>query len=139
MRNVFRVFWRDVKRIAKVPQAWLVILFLIVLPSLYTWFNVLGFWDPYENTGNLRVCVVNEDAGAHDDTLGDLQLGDDVVAQLEENDQLGWAFVTREEGMKELESGKTYALFIIPEDFSSDVTTLLSGDFKQPPARVLRE
>ena len=34
--------------------------------------------------------------------------------------------------MKELESGKTYALFIIPEDFSSDVTTLLSGDFKQP-------
>ena len=132
MRNVFRVFWRDVKRIAKVPQAWLVILFLIVLPSLYTWFNVLGFWDPYENTGNLRVCVVNEDAGAHDDTLGDLQLGDDVVAQLEENDQLGWAFVTREEGMKELESGKTYALFIIPEDFSSDVTTFLSGDFKQP-------
>lgn len=132
VRNVFRVLWRDVKRIAKVPQAWLVILFLIVLPSLYTWFNVLGFWDPYENTGNLRVCVVNEDAGAHDDTLGDLQLGDDVVAQLEENDQLGWAFVTREEGMKELESGKTYALFIIPEDFSSDVTTLLSGDFKQP-------
>ena len=55
MRNVFRVFWRDVKRIAKVPQAWLVVLFLIVLPSLYTWFNVLGFWDPYENTRKLPV------------------------------------------------------------------------------------
>ncbi len=46
MRNVFRVFWRDVKRIAKVPQAWLVVLFLIVLPSLYAWFNVLGFGIP---------------------------------------------------------------------------------------------
>lgn len=132
MRNVFRVFWRDVKRIAKVPQAWLVVLFLIVLPSLYAWFNVLGFWDPYENTGNLRVCVVNEDAGAHDETLGDLHLGDDVVDELKRNDQLGWTFVTREEGMDEIESGRAYALFVIPENFSSDVTTLLTGDFKQP-------
>ncbi len=132
MRNVFRVFIRDVKRIARVPQAWLVVLFLIVLPSLYTWFNVLGFWDPYENTGNLRVCVVNEDAGAYDETLGELNLGDQVVSQLEENQQLGWTFVSRDEGMRQVESGEAYALFVIPESFSADVTTLLTGDFRHP-------
>ena len=132
MGNVLRVFWRDVKRIAKVPPAWLVVLFLVVLPSLYTWFNVMGFWNPYENTGDMRVCVVNEDVGASNEMLGDIKLGDQVVDELKSNDQLGWQFMGRDEAMEEVESGRAYAAFVIPEDFSADVTTLLSGDFEQP-------
>ena len=61
VHNVFRVLMRDLKRIAKAPASWVVILVLIALPSLYTWFNVVGFWNPYNNTGALKVCVVNED------------------------------------------------------------------------------
>ena len=128
MRNVLRVFARDVKRVAKVPAAWLVALFLIVLPSLYTWFNVAGFWDPYGHTDNLRICVANEDAGAHSEVLGDLDLGDQVVAQLEGDHQLGWDFTDREKAIAAVESGSAYAAFVIPEDFSADVATLLSGD-----------
>ena len=132
MGNVLRVFWRDVKRIAKVPPAWLVVVFLIVLPSIYTWFNVIGFWNPYENTGNMRVCVVNEDRSVEDETLGHLDLGAQIVGELESNDQLGWFFVDREEAMREVESGEAYAAIVIPEDFSTDMTTILSGDFQRP-------
>lgn len=132
MGNVLRVFARDVKRIAKVPAAWLVALFLIVLPSLYTWFNVLGFWNPYENTGNLRICVVNEDEGAHDDILGDLDLGAQIVDQLKDDHQLGWDFVDRDQAMQAVESGQAYATFVIPQDFSSDMATILTGDFTAP-------
>lgn len=64
MKNVFRVLKRDILRLLKVPPAMVVIIALLVLPSLYTWYNVLGFWDPYESTGHLHVCVVNEDEGA---------------------------------------------------------------------------
>ena len=128
MGNVLRVLARDVKRVAKVPAAWLVALFLIVLPSLYTWFNVAGFWDPYGNTANLRICVVNEDAGAHDETLGDLDLGAQVVAQLHDDDQLGWDFTDRDQAMEAVEAGRAYAAFVIPEDFSADVATLLTDD-----------
>ena len=67
--NVFRIFLRDIKRLAKVPPAWLVVIFLMVLPSLYSWLNIIGFWNPYDNTSNLRVCMVNEDAGAYDEML----------------------------------------------------------------------
>ncbi|WP_392391630.1 YhgE/Pip family protein [Slackia piriformis] len=130
--NVLRVFWRDVKRIAKVPPAWLVVVFLIVLPSIYTWFNVIGFWNPYENTGNMRVCVVNEDKSVEDETLGHLDLGAQIIGELENNDQLGWSFVDREEAMREVESGEAYAAIVIPEDFSADMTTILSGDFQRP-------
>ena len=69
MGNVARVFLRDARRLAHTPATWAVVLCLIVLPSLYTWFNVAAFWNPYDNTGNLRVCVVNEDAGVDDKTL----------------------------------------------------------------------
>lgn len=132
MGNVLRVFWRDVKRIAKVPPAWLVVVFLIVLPSIYTWFNVIGFWNPYENTGNMRVCVVNEDKSVEDETLGHLDLGAQIIGELESNNQLGWSFVDREEAMREVESGEAYAAIVIPEDFSADMTTILSGDFQRP-------
>ncbi len=127
-----RAFKRDVKRLFKAPAALVVVLVLIILPSLYTWFNVAGFWNPYENTGNLRVCVVNEDKGASTDLTGELDLGSQIVGQLEENDQLGWVFTDRSTAMEEVRSGKSYAAFIIPSDFSEDITTLLTGDFVAP-------
>ena len=132
MGNIARVFLRDVKRLAKAPAAWSVVLFLIVLPSLYTWFNVAAFWNPYDNTGNLRVCVVNEDAGANDETLGHLDVGAQLVEGLQENDQLAWQFTTRDEALAEVEAGRAYAAFIIPAEFSADVATLTTGSFKQP-------
>lgn len=132
MGNVLRVFKRDVFRLFKAPAALVVVVVLIILPSLYTWLNVIGFWDPYGNTGNLRVCVVNEDAGASSDITGDLDLGAQIVDELKSNDQLGWTFVDRETAMKEVESGKSYASFIIPKDFSSDFITLITSNPQRP-------
>ena len=131
MGNVARVFLRDARRLAHTPATWAVVLCLIVLPSLYTWFNVAAFWNPYDNTGNLRVCVVNEDAGVDDKTLGHLDVGEQLVAELHENNQLNWAFTTREEALADVDAGRAYAAFIIPESFSADIATLTTGDFTQ--------
>ena len=132
MKNVLRVLKRDFLRILKAPASIVIVLALIVLPSLYTWFSVVGFWDPYGNTGNLRVCVVNEDAGSSSDLTGAINLGDMVVEQLHDNDQLGWDFVDYDTAMEAVKSGHAYAAFVLPRDFSADLLTLLSGDFQQP-------
>ena len=132
MHNVLRVWKRDIIRLFKAPAALVVVGALIVLPSLYTWFNVIGFWNPYENTGNLRVCVVNEDAGAESDLMGKLDIGSQIVESLKGNDQLGWAFVDRETAESEVMSGSAYAMFVIPEDFSRCFTTLLDEGSKRP-------
>ena len=132
MSNVLRVLKRDVLRILKAPASIAVVLVLVLLPSLYTWFNVVGFWDPYNNTGNLRICVVNEDAGSSSDLTGELNLGDMVIDQLAENDQLGWDVVDRDTAIEAVKTGNAYAAFIMPSDFSSDLLTLLTGDFQQP-------
>lgn len=132
MRNVWLVLKRDILRLLKTPPALVVVLFLVVLPSIYTWYNVAGFWDPYGNTGALRVCVVNEDTGGSSELTGQLDVGDQVVDGLKENDQLDWQFVSRDQAMEELESGKSYAVFVIPEDFTEKLLTLTTGDFERP-------
>ena len=55
MRNVLKILKRDLLRLLKTPQALVVVFALMVIPSLYTWYNVIGFWNPYDNTGNLTV------------------------------------------------------------------------------------
>ena len=66
------------------------------------------------------------------ETLGHSIFGAQIIGELENNDQLGWSFVDREEAMREVESGEAYAAIVIPEDFSADMTTILSGDFQRP-------
>lgn len=132
MGNIMRVLKRDVLRLFKAPAALVVVAVLVILPSLYTWFNVAGFWDPYNNTGNLRVCVVNEDTGATTDLTGSLNLGDQIMEELDSNTQLGWTRTDRATAMEEVESGKAYAAFVIPENFSQNLASLLTGDFQQP-------
>lgn len=106
MKNVFRVLKRDILRLLKVPPAMVVIIALLVLPSLYTWYNVLGFWDPYESTGHLHVCVVNEDEGADSELTGHIDVGQMIVDELHGNDQLDWQFVSYDEAMSQVKSGR---------------------------------
>ena len=127
-----RVFKRDVLRLLKTPPALVVVLALLVLPSVYTWYNVVGFWDPYNNTGNLRVCVVNEDEGGSSDLTGELHVGDMIVDELHQNTQLDWVFTEREAAMAELEAEESYAVFVIPAGFTSQLLSLTTGDFTQP-------
>ena len=132
MRNILRVLGRDFKRLLKAPAALVVVIVLVVLPSTYTWVNVIGFWNPYNNTGNMRVCVVNEDTGGSNDIMGDMNLGNQIVDQLHENTQLKWEFTDYDDAMEKVESGEVYAAFVIPSDFTENLFTILSGDFHQP-------
>lgn len=47
MSNVLKILHRDIMRILRVPAAWVIMTGLTVIPPLYAWFNIYGFWDPY--------------------------------------------------------------------------------------------
>lgn len=132
MKNVLSVLKRDLLRLLKTPAALVVVVALLILPSVYTWYNVLAFWNPYDNTGNLRVCVVNEDEGAASSLTSELHIGDMIVEELQKNDQLDWSFTSRDEAMSDLAAGRCYAAFVIPSDFTEKLLTLTTGHFEQP-------
>lgn len=132
MRNTFRILRRDAFRLMSVPAAWVIIIGLSVIPSLYAWFNIVGFWDPYGNTKTIEVSVANEDSGATNDLMGKMNLGDQIIATLKKNDDLGWKFVDKDTALNDVKSGDSYASIVIPADFSKDVASITSGDFTRP-------
>ena len=129
----FAIFKRDLKRLLVNPVAVVVTIGVCIIPSLYAWYNIVANWDPYGNTGNIKVAVVSNDRGTKNDLVGKLNAGDQVIDRLKKNDQLGWTFVgSSEEAQRGVESGDYYAAIVIPKSFSSDMTSMLTGTFKQP-------
>lgn len=118
---------RDLRRLCKTPRVWVIILGVMITPALYSWFNIPGFWDPYENTGNIRVAVVNEDKGASSTVTGAINVGNQVVEQLRKNHELGWQFMDVDTADRELKRGNVFASIIIPSSFSQDMVNLIQG------------
>lgn len=102
------------------------------VPALYAWFNIAGFWNPYAQTSHIRVAVANEDEGATKDQIGTVNVGAMLETQLKGNDQLGWHFVSADEARAEVESGDSYAAFVIPASFSRDLTGIVDGTYVKP-------
>lgn len=126
------MFTRDLKRIIAVPLSLIIVFGILVTPALYTWLNILAFWNPYVETGNLPIAVVNNDAGASSALTGKLNVGDLVVEQLSDNDQLGWQFTDQDTADHKIRTGEVYATFVIPKTFSEDLVDIFSGKRKQP-------
>ncbi len=132
MRNASKMLRRDLTRIRRAPKSWAIIIGLLVLPALYAWVNIVAFWNPYGNAEHIKVAVVNEDQGASTELTGEVNVGDQVVAQLKTNHQLGWEFMNHDDAMDAVRSGASYAAIIMPPDFSKDLLTIITGDFVQP-------
>ena len=124
MKNALKLFITDLKRVAKTPGVWVILAGLAILPSFYAWFNLWAMWDPYGNTGHIKVAVVNEDSG--DKVRGKkINVGDTMVKSLKNNDSFDWQFVSREKADHEIKMGKYYAGIYIPSKFTHQVTGTL--------------
>ena len=135
MRKAFQIFKRDLRRLLKNPVAVIVTLGVAVIPSLYAWFNILANWDPYENTSTVPIAVVIDDEGAEVGDMGQINAGDMIREQLEENTQLGWTFLDSEdEAVEGVRSGKYYAAFVVPSDFTASLGDIVDGDVS--PAHI---
>ena len=96
MKNIFKIFISDVKRIFQNVVAVVVIMGLCVIPCLYAWFNIFSNWDPYgeSSTSNLKVAVVSEDEGVTVAGIS-VNIGSSVVEALQENKVMGWGYLLR--------------------------------------------
>lgn len=132
LSTIWRIFARDIKRIFRNPIAVIVLVGVCLLPSLYAWYIVAANWDPYQNTGNLRVAIVNQDEGAESGHTGAVNVGAQVVETLKENHDLGWEFTDEDTAMQSVRSGECFAAIVFPKEFSADFLSAFSGSFKRP-------
>ncbi|MDO4533735.1 MAG: YhgE/Pip domain-containing protein [Coriobacteriia bacterium] len=129
MKNIWLLFVDDLKRIGGNTITTLVVLGLILLPSLFSWFNLLACWDVFENTGSLTVAVANTDEGYESDLAPiKVNIGERVVSALRANDQLNWVFTTEKDAINGTQSGRYYAAVVIPPDFSRTMMSFYESD-----------
>lgn len=129
MRNIWRLFVGDLKRMGSNVVTVIIVLGLVALPSIFSWYNIIACWNVFNNTGNLTVAVANSDEGYQSDLVPiRVNIGDRVVSALRANDQMKWEFTDEEDAIDGAKSGKYYAAVVIPESFSRDMMTFYTGD-----------
>ncbi|HDR7514540.1 YhgE/Pip domain-containing protein [Bacillus mobilis] len=131
MKQIWRIYKTDLRNVAKHWAAIVIVLGLMILPSLYAWFNIKASWDPYGNTKEVPIAVSNQDAGSN--LRGkDINIGDEIVDSLKKNKNLGWKFVDQKQAIYGVERGDYYASITIPKDFSEKIATVLDENPQKP-------
>src|SRR5699024_3676013 len=125
-----KLFFMDLKKIAKTPGVLVILGGLALLPSFYAWFNLEATWDPYVNTKHIKVAVVNEDKG---DAVKDnkVKVGNQMTDTLKKDDNFDWQFVSRKKADHDLKMGEYYAAIYIPDKFTHQITGTLRKDPQQ--------
>lgn len=129
MGNAARIVRSDFKSLFANVMSTIIVVGLVVMPSIFAWYNVIACWNVFDNTGNLTVAVANVDDGYESELVPlRVNVGERVVSALRANDEIDWTFTTEEDAVDGARSGRYYAAVVIPEGFSKDMLTLYSDD-----------
>lgn len=133
MKNIWKIFTGDLKKLVRQPFALVIIIGLCVIPSLYAWFNIFANWDPYANTGGIPVAVVSLDKDYTRKDGSVVNMGESVLESLHSNTSVKWIFLdTEEEAREGVEAGKYYAAIVITDKFTYSMYNVFSDDFENP-------
>lgn len=125
IQHIFQIYKTDIKNIVTNWVTAVIISGLIFLPSLYAWFNIYASMDPYANTANMKIAIVNEDTGAIVNG-NDLNIGNEIITNLAENENFSWHFISRAKALDQLKEGNYFAAIIVPKDFSQNLTSIMT-------------
>lgn len=124
---------KEWKSLFKSPIMIIVLIAIILIPSIYTCLFLASMWDPYGELDKLPVAVVNQDKPVEykEKTL---KVGQNLVDNLKDNDELDFHFVDPIEAQEGIENGTYYMVITIPENFSENASTVMDD---QPTQMVL--
>ncbi|MEH7334933.1 YhgE/Pip domain-containing protein [Neobacillus drentensis] len=133
MKGINLVF-RDLKAMWHHKHGRIALIFLLIVPLIYSSFFIAGYWNPYGRLDQLPVAVVNLDKGGMMDNRT-IDAGEEFVNNLKENKDLNFQFVSEKKANQGLKDGDYYMVLTIPKDFSQNVSTLM--DEHPKPAKLM--
>lgn len=127
MSKLFSLIRRDFRHVINNVIALVVCVGMIVIPCFYAWFNIYSAWDPYGNTGELKVALANADEGYKTKLMhANINIGERMVSDLQGSDKVDYVVTTKDKALEGVRSGEYYAAIVFPKDFSKDMMTVLS-------------
>lgn len=115
------------KNIAKSTWLKIVLCAIMIIPMIYACVFLGSMWDPYGQTDQLPVAVVNKDKEVEYNG-STMDIGKQLSGKLSKNDSMDFNIVSSTKAQKGLKDGKYYMVITIPENFSKNATTLLDDD-----------
>lgn len=115
------------KNIAKSTWLKIVLCAIMIIPMIYACVFLGSMWDPYGQTDQLPVAVVNKDKEVKYNG-STMDIGKQLSDKLSKNDSMDFNIVSSTKAKKGLKDGKYYMIITIPENFSKNATTLLDDD-----------
>lgn len=115
------------KNIAKSTWLKIVLCAIMIIPMIYACVFLGSMWDPYGQTDQLPVAVVNKDKEVKYNG-STMDIGKQLSDKLSKNDSMDFNIVSSTKAQKGLKDGNYYMVITIPENFSKNATTLLDDD-----------
>lgn len=97
---------------------YIVLVAVILIPVMYSFFYLKAYWDPYGNLQDIKIAMVNLDEGIDNENQGK-KLVDSMI----ENGTFNVSNVTAKEAEDGLINGKYYAVITIPNTFTEDLNS----------------
>ena len=133
MKMIFKIFRDDVKQLFSSFFIIVIIVGISVIPALYAWLNIYSNWDPYANTGALRIAFVSDDRGYTDKDGSFENAGDSLKEELSKNTSVDWHFLESSDiAVEGVSAGDYYAALIIPSDFTERIYNFFTDDLGKP-------
>lgn len=135
MKNIRKIFFRDVTALLKNPLALIIAGGLCILPALYAWFNIYSNWDPYGNTRNIKIAVATQDRGYTDTNGNFANVSNTVMESLKDNESIHWVMLqTPDKAVDGVYNGMYYAAVVFSEDFTECMYHGFLDGLKRPTA-----
>ena len=133
MNMIKKIFLTDLKHLCSSFFVLVIAGGVAIIPALYAWMNIYSNWDPYGNTGNIKMAIVSNDEGYRDDTGEFHNTGSQVLESMKDNTAINWQFPkTEKEAIDGVKDGKYYGALVIPKGFTNSMYNVFLENVDRP-------
>ena len=137
MKNIFRILFTDIRGLFSNFFAVMILLAMFILPALYAWVNIYANWDPYANTGNIRIALASADLGYTTEEGEEVNMGREIIEELAESTAIAWTIVDDPvEAVHGVEDGTYYAALVMERNLSRNMYELTEALRDEEPSII---
>ena len=137
MRNIFRILFSDIRGLFSSFFAVMILLAMFILPALYAWVNIYANWDPYANTGNVKIALASADLGYTTAEGEYVNMGREIVEEIASSTAIAWTVVDDPvDAVHGVEDGTYYAALVMQRNLSRNMYEVIEALKDEEPSII---
>ena len=137
MGNVFKIFFSDIRSIGKNFFAIVIAVAVLIIPALYAWVNIYANWNPYANTGNVKIALATRDVGYTTEDGTPVNKGQEIIEEIAQSTSIDWVIVEdADEAVEAVRAGKYYGALVMNKNLSRNMYDMTAALEDEEPSII---